>query len=111
MERMAVDARHGVSRTIVRDGLRDDHFTGVFVGVGSIFGSLKADGQLSVVVRPDVIDGLAIFVRHLNVVRSGGDACHAEEQGEEESVEFQVFHIVCRFIFVRLEWMVDSFLG
>jgi hypothetical protein len=35
-------------------------------------------------------------------VRSGGDACHAEEQGEEESVEFQVFHIVCRFIGLTL---------
>ena len=71
--------------------------------------TLPADGQLRVVVRPDVIDGFAIFVRHRNVVRSGGDACHAEEQGEEESVEFQLFHIVCRFVSLDLDgWSIRS---
>ena len=107
-ERIVVDARHGVSCTVVRDGLRDDHVAGVFIGVVSIRATLKADGQLRVVVRPDVIDGFAI-VRRLNVVRSGGDACHAEEQGEEESVEFQLFHIVCRFVSLDLDgWSIRS---
>ena len=106
---MVADARHRVGRTVVRYGLGDDHVAGVFVVVAIRTATPIADGQLRVVIRPDVIDGITIFVLHLNVVRSGGDACHAEEQGEEESVEFQLFHIVCRFCFVRLGWMVDSF--
>ena len=81
IESPIADARHGIRRTVVRDRLGDDHVTGVSIGVATIITTPIADGQLRVVVRPDVIDGFAIFVRHRNVVRSGGDACHAEEQG------------------------------
>ena len=107
IERPVADARHRVSHTVVRDGLGDDHVAGVFIGVVTIRTTLIADGQRLVVVRPDVIDGDAIFVHRLKAMRSGGDAYHAEEQGEEESVEFQVFHIVCRFVLLDLDgWSI-----
>ena len=68
MECRTADARHWISGSVVGDRFRNHYIALVIIGIAVRTTAPIGYRQLRFIIRPFVIDGFTICVRHFNVV-------------------------------------------